>query len=115
MTTAEFGTAAVGTFIVAATPPHCRAQMPILMTIETVFEELLATATSALPSLLKSPAATDPGFSSVVRFVGAPKVPLPFPNRNETLFEPKFATATSVLPSPSKSPASTEIGFVPAA
>src|SRR6185369_2443483 len=64
----------------------------------------LVTATSALPSLLKSPTTTESGLTPALN-VGAPKnVPSPRPTRIERLWLTLFAVTRSVFPSPLKSP-----------
>ena len=77
---------------------------PLLNITETLPPERLelATARSALPSPLKSPAATE-RFSANKKLRAARNVPSPLPNNTET--QPKkWATARSSLPSPLKSP-----------
>ena len=73
----------------------------------------LATTRSCLPSLLKSPTATELGLSPTIKLVAAPNVPLPFPNSIETLSLAKFVTARSCFPSPLKSPTATDSGPTP--
>ena len=80
---------------------------------DTLFEPLLATARSCLPSPLKSPTATKKGPLPTLKLVAAPKPPAPLPSKSETLASPVLATARSCLPSPLKSPTATERGVVP--
>src|SRR5579859_4956391 len=84
--------------------------------METVLSELLVTAKSSLPSLLKSPMATDKGTLPVAGDEGeAVNVPSPLPNRIVTVLLAKFGTAKSNFPSPLKSPTATEFGALPVA
>src|SRR6266513_610774 len=55
--------------------------------IETVFEPLLATAKSCLPSPLKSPIVIATGTEPTVTLVEPLKPPRPSPRRIETVFE----------------------------
>jgi hypothetical protein len=64
-----------------------------------VFEVKLATAKSCLPSLLKSPIATETGPEPTPTLVAPLKPPAPSPKRIVTEFEPWLATAISCLPS----------------
>src|SRR5437773_1993531 len=73
----------------------------------------LATATSSLPSPLKSPTATDGG-PGAPQFTRAFKLPSPSPSSTLTILLPAFATARSSLPSPLKSPTAADVGFDPA-
>ena len=72
---------------------------------------LPAKTRSSLPSLFKSPTAIalPPPTSA---FVGASKLPSPFPRKMET-YGLSFATARSVFPSPLKSPAARSLGGKP--
>ena len=81
--------------------------------IETLFDELLATAKSCLPSLLKSPIATEKGRVPTTTAAAAVKPPAPSPRKIETLLVSRLATARSCMPSLLKSPTATEVGRVP--
>src|SRR5262245_1169715 len=74
---------------------------PVPRRIVTLFEELLATARSTLPSALKSPAAIEEGFDPTP--IGDPdawlNTPPPLPRRIATALELLMATARSSLPS----------------
>src|SRR6266508_4342126 len=48
-----------------------------------------------------------------LKFVAAPKLPVPVPRTIDTLSEPQLAVARSGLPSPLKSPTTTGTGLVP--
>src|SRR5450432_3706005 len=78
--------------------------------IDTLFESRLATATSCLPSPLKSPTATEKGLLPAPKLVAGLKLPAPSPSKIETVVELTRASATamSCLPSPLKSPTATE-------
>src|SRR3954471_13707957 len=67
--------------------------------IETLLSLPLATARSCLPSLLKSPIATESGTLPTATFVVAVKLPAPSPMRIETVLSPESATDKSCLPS----------------
>src|SRR3954462_7063995 len=81
--------------------------------METFPEFAFATARSSLPSRLKSPVATKPGFVPAEKLVGVPNPPDPFPKRTTTTAEQLPATK-SALPSLLKSPTATERGQSPA-
>src|SRR4051812_22703797 len=82
--------------------------------IETTPEPTLATAISCLPSLLKSPTATDRGPVPTLTSVVPLKLPAPSPKRIETLNGGDWlATAISCMPSLLKSPTATETGVKP--
>src|SRR5262249_40814025 len=70
-------------------------------------------AVPRFPPPLTPPPASDAGLVPTEKFVAAPKLPVPVPNRIDTLPEVSFATARSSLPLPSKSPTATETGLVP--
>ena len=70
---------------------------------------------SSLPSLLKSPTATDTGRTPVLLLLGARNVPLPLPSRTLTSLELLLAVTRSILPSALKSPTASEIGKLPVA
>ena len=80
----------------------------------TLSDSMLATATSGLPSPLKSPAAMDLGSSptSNGELAAALNSPLPSPKKSATLLEVRFATAKSRFPSPLKSATATENGIL---
>src|SRR5207245_2805946 len=87
--------------------------VPLPNRTDTLLESALAVTRSGLPSLLKSPTASEPGLVPTPKLVAAPKPPVPLPSRMDMLLELKLATARSGLPSLSKSPTPTEIGPVP--
>ena len=86
-----------------------------------MFEILLATTKSGLPSPSKSPIATAYGKEPVVKSTFAANEPatilpvLLILRYTETVFEPLLAIAKSGLPSPSISPIAIEKGLVPVA
>src|SRR3954467_14914990 len=77
----------------------------------------LSAAKSGLPSLLKSPTATDLGVVPTVTGEPGPgvKPPMPSPRRIVTLFEELLATARSGFVSRLKSPVTIWLGAFPAA
>src|SRR5262245_62409109 len=83
--------------------------------MDTLLEPALAVARSRLPSLLKSPTATEKGLVPAPKLVAVPKPPVPLPNRMDTLLELglELAVARSRLPSLLKSPTATDQGAVP--
>ena len=84
--------------------------------IVTVLSPKLAVTRSRLPSLLKSPTATDCGFAPTAKGLPAAAVnpPIPSPRRSVTLL-PVLAVTRSGIPSPLKSPTATEAGVAPSA
>src|SRR5437879_9731988 len=84
---------------------------PLPSNTETVLDPALATARSGLPSLLKSPTATDQGAPPAAKFRAAWKVPLPLPSSTETVSDTALATARSGLPSQLMLPTETDSGF----
>src|SRR5436190_19147700 len=95
----------------------CELQLcPLSRRIDTLpngLEVLFAAAKSSLPSPLKSPTAAERGPVPTAKFVTAPKLPVPVPNKTDALLELKFAEARSSFPSPLKSPTAIEIGVLP--
>ena len=89
-------------------PPASAFQAP------TALSPASATARSARPSRLKSPAATDTGWLPAAKSVRE-RTPAPLLRYTETELPPRFATATSPSPSPSKSAAASATGWFPAA
>src|ERR1700730_9713678 len=66
----------------------CELQdVPLLIRIETLLELLFATARSGLPSLLKSPTATEEGLEPAVGLVATLKLPVPVPRKIEMFAE----------------------------
>src|SRR5262249_22482564 len=78
-----------------------------------LLSSVLVTATSGLPSALKSPTATELGWRPTPRVEDAVCPPAPSPSRSVTLLPDQFATARSGLPSRLKSPIATEVGLSP--
>src|SRR5438105_13943496 len=67
--------------LVGSPPPH------VFSSTDTLLESKLQTTRSGLPSLLKSPVATEVGPVPIGRLVAAPKPPLPLPNITDMLLE----------------------------
>src|SRR5207244_8704586 len=84
---------------------------PLPSNTETVLDPALATARSGLPSLLKSPTATDQGAPPAAKFRAAWKVPLPLPSSTETVLARELATVRSGLRSRIRLPSGHQIGF----
>src|SRR6516162_9478614 len=72
-----------------------------------------ATATSSLPSPLKSPTATPTGVVPVALSVLGRTVPSPLPSSTLSVLEFELMTARSALPSPLKSPTAAPTGTEP--
>ena len=89
----------------------------VFSSTDTLSEFALAVTRSGLPSLSKSPTATDtpvaPGLSP--KLEAGPKPPVPSPSRTDPSPEILFAVARSGFPSLLKSPTATENGRVPTA
>jgi len=82
---------------------------------DTLFEPKLATARSCLPSLLKSPTATDHGFEPTLKVVGAANEPVPVLSSTETVpGVMPFATARSCFTVAVEVIDHDESGFAPA-
>ena len=82
-------------------PP--KVPLPLPSKIEMLLEALLATARSALASVLKSPEASDNGCDPTAVVWGAPKPPAPLFRITDAWFAKPFEMPKSALPSPLKS------------
>src|SRR5262249_44485462 len=87
--------------------------LPRKMLTELLAVELLATARSNFPSPLKSPTATERGFTPVAGEDIKLKVPSPWPRKTLTVLLFRLAAARAVMPSPLKSPVATDQGRTP--
>src|SRR5207245_8066920 len=93
---------------VAAKPP---APLPY----KTLTLPLATTATSWLPSPLKSPAVIDRGEAGTVIGLAVEKTPLPLLSRTLTVLSPLLVTTRSGKPSLLRSTATTPEGLLPTA
>jgi len=98
-------------FVAAAKLGVAQVLLQVFRRIDTLAEPWFATARSGMWSPLKSPTATDAGVVATMKFVAAPKLPVPVPNRIDTVPELPLATARSRVPSPLKSATATACGF----
>src|SRR2546430_2209428 len=95
-------------------PAEVKPPFPSPSRTEMLPASELATAMSALPSLLKSPTAIERGLVPTLKGCEVPKPPAPSPSATDTVAKKGllFVIAKSTLPSPLKSATATKPGSV---